>query len=172
MDISPPAKPDSAPVPRRTRLDTVKAQVSALDDLVAMAKVSIRVFDFDLSEMGWNTVARHAALDAFLRASRHARLDIIVHDTPYLEGRCARLQALQRLFGQAISLCKTGPEARGARDPLAIIDGRHYLHRFDLEQPRAALGIDDPQGAVPLVNRFDEIWATGSPAMPGTLLGL
>src|SRR5262249_54490874 len=124
------------------------------------------------STMGWNSVARQKALEAFFRASRSARLEIIVHDTQYLEGRCARLLALQRVFGEAINLCKTGPEAQKARDPLAIVDGRHYLHRFDFEQPRATLAIDDPQGATPLVNRFDEIWATGSPALPGTLLGL
>jgi hypothetical protein len=172
MDSSPPTTPDPACAPRRTRLDTIKAQIGALDDLVGLAKLSIRVFDIDLSEMGWSSVARHDALAAFLRASRNARLDIIVHDSRYLEGRCARLQALQRLYGNAINLYASGPEAQGARDPLAIIDGRHYLHRFDIEQPRAILGIEDVSGATPLILRFDEIWATGAPAFPGSLLGL
>ena len=53
-----------------------------------------------------------------------------------------------------------------------IVDGRHYLHRFHLDHPRAVLGIDAPQDARPLVTRFEEIWATGEPGLTGTTLGL
>ena len=48
----------------------------------------------------------------------------------------------------------------------------HYLHRFHFEQPRAALGIAQPEQTQPLANRFDEIWATGEPGVSGTVLGL
>jgi len=173
MDSSLPKPPDSGalPNPRREVLDTIAAQVAAMDELVRLARLSIRVFDIDLSQMGWNSVARAEALTAFLRGSPHARLDIIVHDTRYLEGRCARLQVLQQRYGHAMRFCKTGPEARGARDPLAIVDGRHFLHRFDFEQPRATLGIEQPQTVIPLIDRFDEIWATRESTLPGSLLG-
>ena len=57
-------------------------------------------------------------------------------------------------------------------DPLVIVDGRHFLHRFHVDQPRAALAIDDPAAARPLVTRFEEIWATGEPGLSGTVLGL
>ena len=50
-------------------------------------------------------------------------------------------------------------------DPLVIVDGRHFLHRFHVEQPRAALAIEEPQLARPLVKRFEEIWATGEPGL-------
>jgi hypothetical protein len=160
------------PGPRHEMLDTVKAQIVALDDLVGFARQSIRVFDVNLSEMGWNTPARTERLAAFLRGSRQAKLDIIVHDTRYLEGSCARLMALVRTFSQAITIYKSGAEAKGAMDPLVIVDGRHFLHRFHADQPRAALAIDDPQGARPLVNRFDEIWGTGEPGITATVLGL
>jgi hypothetical protein len=59
-----------------------------------------------------------------------------------------------------------------ATDPLLIIDRRHYLHRFHFEQPRASLGINAPEEAQLLSNRFDEIWATGEAAITGTVLGL
>ena len=173
MDSSPPTTPESTtPTPRHERLDTIVAQVAALDELVRLARRSIRVFDVDLSEMGWNSVDRADALLAFLRRSTHARLDIIVHDTRYLEGHAARLQLLHQRYGHAITLCKTGPEGKAARDPLSIVDSRHYLHRFDIEQPRAALGIDQPHAVIPLINRFDEIWATRESTLPGTLLGV
>ena len=57
-------------------------------------------------------------------------------------------------------------------DPLVIVDGRHFLHRFHIEQPRAALGIGEPLVARPLVERFEEIWATGEPGVDATVLGL
>ena len=56
--------------------------------------------------------------------------------------------------------------------PLLIVDDRHYLHRFHFTQPRAAMGIDQPEQTQPLANRFEEIWATGEPGINATVLGL
>ena len=174
MASSTPTASESAPPiqPRRETLDSIAAQIAAIDELIGLARSSIRVFDIDLSQMGWTAVRRAERLDAFLRASRHARLDIIVHDTRYYESACARLQLLQRRFGATVNILRTGAEARGAMDPLVLVDDRHYLHRFHIDQRRATLGVEEPRGAAPLVNRFDEIWATGEPGVAGTVLGL
>src|SRR5215217_3828554 len=115
MDSSPPTPPpDSLPTQasRRERRDTIAGQVAALDELVGLARRSIRVFDIDLSEMGWNSVARADALAAFLRRLPPGGLEVIVHDTRYLEGQCARLRLLQQRYGHSISFCRTGPEAK------------------------------------------------------------
>ena len=174
MATSTPTPPDATPAreSRQETLATVREQVAALDDLVALAQHSIRVFDFDLSEMGWNSPARAERLAAFLRRSRSSKLEIIVHETRWLESSCPRLTALLKSFSDRITVYRTGAEAKGASDPLVIVDGRHFLHRFHVEQPRAALVIEDPHLARPLVNRFDEIWATGEPGLTGTVLGL
>jgi hypothetical protein len=153
-------------------LDTIAAQIAAIDELIGLARHSIRVFDVDLSETGWNDPARCEQLAAFLRRSRHARLEIVVHDTRHIEGRCARLTALQRLFGEAVTIRRSGPNARAAMDPLVIVDRQHYLHRFHADHARAALGIDDPQQAKPLIQRLDEIQADSEPGVSGTVLGL
>ena len=84
-----------------------------------------------------------------------------MHDTRYIESRCARLTELQRMFGEAIAIRRTGASARDAMDPLVIVDDQHYLHRFHVDRPRAALGILQPQAAKPLIQRLREIWATG-----------
>jgi len=167
---TPDASP--APEPRHATLDTIKAQTAAIDELIGLARQSIRVFDVDLSETGWNGVARGDALAAFLRGAREARLEIIVHDTHWIESACPRLMTLLRTFAHAITIYRTGAEAKGATDPLVIVDGRHFLHRFHIDQPRAALGIDDPHATRPLVNRFEEIWSTGEPGITSTVLGL
>ena len=170
ISTSPPA--DADPAPREEALDTVAAQVAAIDEIVGYARQRIQVFDTDLSELGWNRAPRVEALGRLLRGSRTARLDIIVHDTRWLEASGARLMALLRRSSNAITVYRTGNEARTAMDPLIIVDGRHCLHRFHADRPRAALLVAMPALVAPLSTRFDEIWATGEPGLAGTVLGL
>jgi hypothetical protein len=158
--------------PREERLETVRQQVAAIDMLIGLARERICVFDVDLSQCGWNTIARGDGLAGFLRTTRNARLDIIVHDTRWIETSAPRLVTLLRRYGYAMTIYKTGADARGAMDPLLIVDARHYVHRYHIGQPRATLMVNMPQEARPLVTRFDEIWATGEPGLTGTVLGL
>jgi len=172
MDSSTSPEAATGPAPREIRLDTVAAQTAAIDELIGLARQSLRVFDIDLSQTGWDTAARAANLTAFLRRAPAVRFDLIVHDTRWMEGSCPRLLNLLRLYSTAITVYTTGPEARIAMDPLVIADGRHFLHRFHIDQPGASLVIENPQLAGPLVTRFEEIWATGEPGVAGTVLGL
>ncbi len=164
---------DNTPTqPRVSALSTVAEQAAAIDELIALARHRIRVFDQDLAQTGWNSPARTERLGAFLRELRGRRLDIIVHDTRYIESACPRLVRLLQGYGHAMSILRTGDEARVATDPLVIVDNKHYLHRFHFEQPRATLAIDAPEQAQLLANRFEEIWATGEVGLSGTVLGL
>lgn len=164
--------PDAPPAPRSVELTTVAEQIAAIDELIALARHRIRVFDQDLSQTGWNQPARIDGLAAFLRGPRGCRLDIIVHDTNYLETACPRMLKLLRTYSHAMTIYRTGTEAQHASDPLLIVDDRHYLHRFHFEQPRATMGIEQPEQTRPLANRFEEIWATGEPGINATVLGL
>jgi len=176
MATSTPATPDAAPaspVPsRHETLVTIKAQVEAIDTLIGLARHSIRVFDVDMSEMGWNSAARAEKIVAFLRASRTARLDIVVHDTGWIARSCPRLTDLLKTYGHVITIRRTVEDAKHAMDPLVIVDDRHFLHRFDAAQPRAGLGIEEPSVAKPLVQRFEAIWASAEPGISATVLGL
>jgi hypothetical protein len=161
-----------APEPRNLALTTVAEQVAAIDELIALARQRIRVFDQDLSQTGWSQAARVDRLAAFLGGMRGRRLDIIVHDTTFLETACPRMLNLLRTYSHAMTIYRTGTEARLATDPLLIVDDQHFLHRFHFAQPRAAMGIAQPDQTQPLANRFDEIWATGEPGINATVLGL
>jgi len=169
MDISTSTEP---PAPRVVQLDTIAAQAVAIDELIALARHHIRVFDQDLSQTGWNSALRADRLAVFLREVRGRRLDIIVHDTRYLESSCPRMMNLLRRYGHVMTIYQTGSDAKIATDPLMIVDGVHYLHRFHFEQPRAAFGVNQPEQTQPLASRFEEIWATGEPGVSGTVLGL
>lgn len=173
MASLPPANDvSSTPAQGETRLDTVAAQVAAIDSLIDLAGERLLVFDRDLAEGGWNGARRAERIAAFLRRSRNPRLSIIVHEPRYLEASCPRLTDLLKVYSHAVQVWRTGLDARGATDALVIADDRHFLHRYHADQPRATLAIDMPAAAKPMVARFDEIWATGEPALGGSVLGL
>ena len=163
---------EPATAPRTVELTSIAEQIAATDELIALARRRIRVFDQDLSRTGWNQPSRIERLGAFLREVRGRRFDVIVHDTHYLESGCPRMLKLLRTCSSGMTIYRTGPEARLATDPLLIIDDRHYLHRFHFAQPRATMGIDLPEETKPLATRFEEIWATGEPGINATVLGL
>jgi glycerophosphoryl diester phosphodiesterase len=169
MDISNSPPPETPG--REWHVETVAEQVQAIDALIGLAQQRIQLFDIDLAQGGWSDATRADALARFLR-QRNARLDVIVHDTRWIEATAPRFVQLLRQFGHAMTLYKTGAEARTAMDPLLIVDQRHFLHRFHIDRPRAGVAVDMPQAARPLVARFEEIWATGEPGLTGTVLGL
>ncbi len=172
MDSS--TSPDAPPKvePSETIVDTVAAQTAALDRVIGLAQQRLQIFDVDLAECGWQTPERAANLAAMLRRSRNTRIDLIVHDTRFMEASCPRLIALLRAHSHSITVYRTGAEAKSAMDPLLLADGRHFVHRFHIDQPRASVAIEQPQLARPLCMRFDEIWATGEPGLGATVLGL
>jgi hypothetical protein len=176
MDTSIP-NPDSPvpglpPAPREQRLGDVAAHVAAIDEIVGYARSRIQVFDIDMGWSGWTRAVRVEALSRYLRANRHAALDIIVHDTRWLEASSGRLLLMLRQFPHAVTIYKTGSEAAGAMDPLILVDRAHCVHRFHIDQPRGSLVVAQPSAVKSLAARFDEIWATGEPGLSSTTLGL
>ncbi|HEY7788332.1 MAG TPA: hypothetical protein VIF33_07375 [Casimicrobiaceae bacterium] len=174
MGSSPTPEPIPPPpgLPREERLDTVAALGRAQDDVIALAQRHIRIFDIDLSWGGWNTAARCDALSSYLRRIPGARLDIIVHDTRWIESSGGRLTVLLMRHAHAMKVYRAGAAARAAMDPLLIVDDTHFVHRYHIGRPGGTLSIGSPERAKPLIERFDEIWATGEPGVTGTVLGL
>jgi hypothetical protein len=174
MGSSPTVSPLPPPpgLPREARLDSVAAMTQAHDEVIALAQRHIKVFDVDLSWGGWNAAVRCDALSGYLRRMPGARLDIIVHDTRWIEANAARLAALLTRHAPAMTIYRTGMAAQGAMDPLVIVDDLHFVHRPHVARPRGTLSIGSPERAKALVERFDEIWATGEPGVSGSVLGL
>lgn len=173
MDSSPPAPdPGGPPAPGASRLETIAEQSAAIDMLVDLAQARLCVFDRNLAEGGWDSARRAEGLAAFLRRSKAARISIIVHDARFLEASCPRILGLLKVYSHALEIWRTGPEAQAAQDALVIADQAHCLHRYHVEAPPATLTIAMPQAVKPLITRFEEIWATGEPALGGSVLGL
>lgn len=157
--------------PEHRRLEGNAEQEDALDILFARPGRQLRIFDRQLSA-GYNSTRRHDLLQHFLLASRSNRIQIVVHDASNLQRDCPRLLNLLQQFSHAVTIHETEPQAKGVYDPFAVLDERDYVHRFHYDDARGLLGLDDPQEARGLVQRFEEIWEASSPAVSGTTLGL
>ncbi len=161
-----PPKPDYRPI-----FGTVDS-LAAVDEVIAAARRTIRVFDASLTNRGYNSPARAERLRAFLVGGRSHRLLIALHETDALERDCPRLLALLRQFPMSIEIHRTLAQARDANDPFVVADDHSVWHQHHHEQQRAIVALHSPADAAPIVQRFDEIWELSEPAVSATTLGL
>ena len=158
--------------PIHQKLDGVREYEAALNTLLEQAQHKVRIFDFNLSDGGYNSPRRFELLQRFLLASPANRLEIVLHETDYHLRFCPRMMTLIKQFSHAIEVKQTGSEAQRAYDPFATTDRACHVHRFHYEDSRAVLALHDITGTEMLNGRFDEIWETSFPVAANTILGL
>lgn len=144
---------------------------AATTEILLLARHRISIFDRALTR-AWDAPARVEWLRQFCLRSRRNELHLVLHDAASLPRHCPRLASLLGRFDHVIAVRETRPEAPHAQDPLVLVDGRHFVHRFHFDAARAGVGINDPEGAAPLAARFAEIWDAGDPSSQSTTLGL
>jgi len=159
------------PQSQQSSIDGISEYEAALDTLFAQSGRTLRIFDRALSS-GYNASHRHDLLRKFLLSTRAARILIVVHDASNVVRDCPRMVNLVRELSHAISFNETQSEAKGVYDPFAVVDERHYVHRFHYDGPRGEAALDEPQGARGFVQRFEEICEASVPAVSATTLGL
>jgi hypothetical protein len=167
--------PDTAPAkpePGYRRISGVAESQEAIDQVIAEARTTLRIFDISLGTRGFNRPARVEALRHFLVAGRSHRLLIALHEPELLERDTPRLLQLLRQFPMSIEIHRTLAQARQAMDPLIVADDHSVWHQLHFEQPRAIVALHSPADASPIAQRFDEIWEQSEPAVSATTLGL
>ena len=161
-----------APEPSYRALSGIAESNAAIDEVVAAATRTIRIFDTTLSNRGFGAPSRMERVRQFLVAGRAHRLLIALHDTQLLERENPRLLALLRQFPMSIEIHRTLAQARNANDPFVIADDHSVWHQMHHEQPRAIVALHSPADALPIAQRFEEIWDLSEPAVSATTLGL
>ena len=167
--------PEAAKAPREPsyrKLFGTAESVAAIDEVIGAAERTIRIFDVTLANRGFNTPARADRLREFLVRGRAHRILIALHDTDLIERECPRLLALLRQFPMSIEIHRTIMQARDATDPCVIGDDHSVWHQLHFQQPRAIVALHSPSDALPLCQRFDEIWELSEAAISATPLGL
>ena len=163
---------NDAPKPSYRALSGMAESNAAIDEVVAAATRTLRIFDTTLSNRGFGSPSRMERVRGFLVAGRAHRLLIALHDTDLLERENPRLLALLRQFPMSIEIHRTLAQARNANDPFVLADDHSVWHQMHHEQPRAIVALHSPADALPIAQRFEEIWDLSEPAVSATTLGL
>ena len=158
--------------PSYRQISGIAESLEAMDEVISVAERTIRIFDISLSNRGFNSPARAAALREFLVRGRSHRILIALHETELLERENPRLLTLLRQFPMSIEIHRTLAQARVATDPFILADDHSVWHQLHVEQQRAVVALHLPADALPISQRFDEIWELSEPAVSATTLGL
>jgi hypothetical protein len=162
----------SAPQPSYRQISGIAESLAAIDEVISVAERAIRIFDVSLSNRGFNSPALAEKLRHFLVAGRSHRIFIALHETELLERENPRLLTLLRQFPPSIEIHRTLAQARNANDPFVVADDHSVWHLHHREQPRAIVALHSPADAIPIMQRFDEIWNLSEPAVWATTTGL
>jgi hypothetical protein len=163
---------EKAPKPEYRTLSTIAESQEAIDQVIASAQRTLRIFDLTLSDRGYNAPGRAEKLRAFLVAGRSHRIHIALHEPELLERECPRLIMLLRQFPMSIEIHRTLAQARNAMDPFVVADDHSVWHLLHHTQNRAIVALHSAPDAMPIRERFDEIWDLSEPAVSATTLGL
>ena len=158
--------------PSYRQITGIAESLEAIDEVISVAERTLRIFDISLSNRGFNSPARAAALREFLVRGRSHRILIALHETDLLERENPRLLMLLRQFPMSIEIHRTLAQARNATDPFIVADDHSVWHQLHVEQPRAIVALHSPSDTLPIAQRFDEIWDLSEPAVSATTLGL
>jgi len=144
---------------------------AAIDEVIAAAHQAIRIFHAKLPA-AFDAPSRAETLRAFLVAGRAHRLLVALHEPEALARDCPRLLSLLRQFPMQIEIHRTVEQARNATDAFVLADDHSVWHQLHVQQPRAIVALHSPLDALPIAERFDDIWGLSEPAVSATTLGL
>ena len=166
------AAPQAPNEPSYRKLFGTAESLAAIGEVIAAAERTIRIFDITLANRGFNSPERADQLREFLVRGRAHRVLIALHGPESLERECPRLLVLLRQFPMSIEIHRTIMQARDATDPCVLADDHSVWHQLHFAQPRAIVALHSPADALPLSQRFDEIWELSEPAVSANTLGL
>ena len=158
-------------MPGERKLEGNAAYEDALDELIANAAHTVRIFDRRLTA-AFNSPRRYGLLRQLLLAKRSNRVHIVLHETANVTRDCPRLMLLLKQFSHSIAIHQTLPVARRVYDPFSIADDLRFVHRFHYNDVRGAATIGDVAATHALLKRFDEIWQASAPAVTANTTGL
>ena len=144
----------------------------ACDTVLGRAEREILIFDHDLAALRLDEKARLEALANFLQTDRLRKIRVVLHDPTHLEQGAPRLMQLISRFSHVIEVRQSPDNLRQLADSHVIADENHCVRRFNVNQPRSALVLDDPAYVYPWRQRFEELWGLSHPCLRINTTGL
>jgi hypothetical protein len=140
---------------------------AAVERLLAMACREILIYDEDLGALKLDS-APH--LQRVIKDG--GRLQIALRNADLLRQRQPQLLNLLSLFSHRAAAQQTPEHLSHLRDNMILVDGKHGLIRFDRDQARSKLLVNEVDELRPYASRFTEIWSASGDPVSTTTLGL
>lgn len=144
----------------------------ACDRILGLAQREIMIFDRELLALRLNEKARLGILAGFLQGEGQHRIRMVLHNPEPLMRDAPRLIQLIARFTHAIEVRQSPDNLRHLADTHVLADDNHGVRRFQFDQPRSALILDDPAYLSPWRQRFEELWELSQPCLSLNTTGL
>ncbi len=144
----------------------------AIDRVLSLARKRICIYDEDLVQLHFESPARIAILKLVLSEEKHDCLRIALRNSASLQQHQPLFRNLLKTFSHNSAVQQTPEQLGHLRDSIILVDDAHGLIRFDRDQARSKLLIDENDEVMPYRRRFEEIWAEGGTPVSATTLGL
>lgn len=145
---------------------------AAIDRLLAIASQKICIYDEDLGQLKLESQTRLNELKRVMHGSHREALRIALRNAALFRREHPLLCTLLSTYSHQAMAQQTPEQIAHLRDSMILVDGRHALIRFDRDQARSKLLIDEADELRPYLTRFEEIWAEGGESVSSTTLGL
>ena len=144
----------------------------AIDRLLGMASHKLRIYDEDLVNLRLGDSGRLAQLSRLLQTAQPDSVKIAMRNAePFLRQQTHLIQ-LFAPYAHIITIQETGQQLATLRDTMILVDDQYALIRFDRDQARSKLLINEPDELRPYIQRFEEIWKEPGDVIGTTSLGL
>lgn len=153
-------------------LDTPPDYLAALDTLLANANRLIRIYDWDLSDGGYESSTRIELLAGFCKQGPGHEIRILLADDDWLTRQGGQMMRLLSVWGHVLQIRVRDSEPPPATDCFVLVDEKGVLKRFDKEQARGIMRLDSRAEVVDLGIRFDSEWDRAERRVSAHTLGL
>ena len=152
------------------KFETPPDYVGALNALLASATHLIRIYDWDLSDGGYEATARIELLRDFCKRGRTTK--ILLADDAYLRHDAGQLMRLLSTWGHVLQIRLRDSEPPPAHDSFVLADDKGVLKRYDKDETRGLMRLDARGDVAELALRFDGEWGRASRRVSAHTLGL
>jgi len=141
-------------------------------ELALRARHEFLVFSPQLDARLFNIRELTQALTDLATRDRHNRVHILVEDTDQALRDNDRVVRLCQRLSDFVQLRRTGEEHLGLRELFVVTDRLGYLHQPDITNPEWVSAFAQQRAAVPLAQRFYEMWDRSEPVSAIHTVGL
>ena len=145
---------------------------AAIDQLLAMPCRKLSIYDEDLVKIRLDDKTRLSKLEHLLQSAQPGSIRIALRNAEIFRRTQTHLIKLLAPYSHIITIQETSPQLNNLRDAMILLDDQHGLIRFDRDQARSKVLINESDELRPYLLRFEEIWKEPGDVVSATSLGL